>query len=735
METCPVVARSGVTVDSRAWLSIAVLPLTMFSYAALAQPVQLPTLDVQAAHPAPEAARLSEDVPAVRLPRAVFDQLPSERASDIVPRLPGVVVSGPPGEANSFGLRGLTPEYTRVQINGVQLPGAAQSRSFQLMNIPGFLLDEVAIIRNPDAATEADGIGGRISLRLRALPPTDATEVRAAFGGRDTLYDGQHFTASGLLARRFDDGFGVIGAVSLDRRQIEKVKDFSEYTFTGGPGGAGTIVDEREPKNNLNIDGFVQLGWQWDGGQLTLRPYVFDETLDNGRYRGTYRRLTQQLNAMTWGDGEERLTVGGIGGTLATTISPELRLEVDANIAIAHFESENTTIEQTPTGVFSSGAREASTIEDRQFDFAARLAWSPTWLAGHELRGGVQIRSLDRTSDGTVSTVDALGRVTQTAANITRSGIADYTARETYLATFVQDHMVFGRLILTPGLRLEHVQANLNGSLGQSTPAETDLMPSLPLVFRVTDNFSVRAAVSRQVNRPQLDQIAPGLTIRGPRSYYGNPELEPARAWAYDVGAEYATPEVFLSVNLFRRNITDVIEAEEYATNLFRYQNVGDGRVQGVELEQRINGALTGIDELTPLTFRFNQTFLDSRVDDPATGPRRFSEVPRFVGNFGVDWADPAMGTTIGLNATYTSTRQIRSYDGAGTQRYKEINPTTMLDFRAEQRVAPNFFVYFTAQNLLNQTRDEWESANWQTSRTAVIDTGRTFFLGVRITM
>ena len=270
METRSDRAPSGAIVAMRMAMPLSVLiPLP---FAARAQHVHLPTVEVQTVPPAPEAGRLSEVVPAVRLPREVFDRLPSDRASDIVPRLPGVVVSGPPGEARTFGLRGLTPDYTRVQINGVQLPGAAQNRSFELMNIPGFLLDDVAIIRNPDAATEADGIGGRIALRLRAIPATDITEIRGAFGGRDTLYDGQHFTASGVMSRRFSDGFGVMGAVSLDRRQIEKVKDFSEYTFSGGPGGAGTIVDEREPKNSLNIDGFVQFGWQWMAGRSPCAP-------------------------------------------------------------------------------------------------------------------------------------------------------------------------------------------------------------------------------------------------------------------------------------------------------------------------------------------------------------------------------------------------------------------------------------------------------------------------------
>ncbi|TQF83775.1 TonB-dependent receptor [Elioraea sp. Yellowstone] len=699
------------------------------------EPTALPPVVVTGERMFPEAARIGEPVPEVQLRREDFTRLPADRASDIIPRLPGVVLSGPPGEKKNFGLRGLTPDFTRVQVDGLQLPSGAGARSLEPTTLPGFLLQSVGILRNPSAEYEADGIGGRILIETRPVPPRDALELRGALGGNDALIDGRNQQAGALVARRFSDGFGLLGAINVDRRRIWKIKDFSERTFQGGPGGQGQIVDERDPKDFTNIDALGQLGWVWDGGRLTLRQTLLHSLIDNPRRRDTYRRDTGvQLNRQL-AEGEERLTVASLAVGLEQRLAERLTLALDAALSTAQLGKDGLTRTFSPAGAFQNASAEESSVRDWQWDLGASLAWRLDQPFATELKSGLKLRRVDRRNNAELFTVAANGSRSQTAADILRSTEADYTASETYLAGYIQNRIEFGRWTLIPGLRLEHVGYDLDGGRGSSTPGFTDVLPSLPVSFRLTEGLSLRAAVSRQVNRPKLEEIAPGTTRRGPRVFFGNPDLRPARAWSFDVGADYAGQHVFLGVNLFHRSITDVIDANEFAPNQFEYRNAGDGRVRGIEFEQRLSGGITGLDWLAPFGLRLNQTLLESRVNDPITGPRRFSEVPRFVANTVLEWNDEARGTLVSVGVNYVTTRIILSNEGNGALRYKELEPTTFVDVYLEQRLVPGLAVFASGENLTNQKRDEFERTNGVLSRQAIIDSGRVFFLGLKASL
>ena len=330
---------------------------------AQAEPTALPQVVVTGQRMLPEAARIGEPVPEVRLDRSDFTRLPADRASDIIPRLPGVVVSGPPGERKNFGLRGLTPDYTRVQIDGIQLPSAAGSRSLEPTMLPGFLLQSVGILRNPSAEHEADGIGGRILIETRPVPPRDAIELRGALGGNNRLVDGFNQQAGALYARRFSDHFGVLGAINVDRRRIFKIKNFSEVTFQGGPGGQGQIIDERDPKDFTSIDALGQLGWVWGTGQLTIRPTLLHTTVDNDKRRDTYRRDTGAFLNRQLGEGEERLTVGSLSIGLRQTLVPSLTLSLDLAGSTAQLGKDGLTDREFLLLLLRSAVREMADSE------------------------------------------------------------------------------------------------------------------------------------------------------------------------------------------------------------------------------------------------------------------------------------------------------------------------------------------------------------------------------------
>jgi iron complex outermembrane receptor protein len=88
----------------------------------------------------------------------------------------------------------------------------------------------------------------------------------------------------------------------------------------------------------------------------------------------------------------------------------------------------------------------------------------------------------------------------------------------------------------------------------------TDTLPAANFVLEPVESFLVRLAYSKVMSRPNLGNLSPGGTINGfsspPVVTFGNPELKPFRADAYDLSFEwYFAEEALLSLALFKKDI------------------------------------------------------------------------------------------------------------------------------------------------------------------------------------
>jgi outer membrane receptor protein involved in Fe transport len=705
---------------------------------ALPAPVAAPSealepLIVEGTKEAPEAVRLDKVAPNVTIDREEFTLLPSDRASDIVGRMPGVVISGPPGEKKSFSLRGLTPDFNRVEVDGVRPPTSGQTRSFELMNVPGEQLQTVEIKRTPTARDEADGIAGVISIETRAVPETPTLEVTGAVGGENEI-DASNYRTSVFAGQQFTDNFGASGAFNYDQRTITKVKDKSERTFSGGPGGQGFLRDEVEPKDFTNIDGFLVGEFSYDDGAFRLRPSFYLEETSLDKWRDQYRRVTGQFNDRTLTDSTEDTTTLSLSAENEHRIG-DILLESQFVIARTDFSSEAEETALNAALAFNSGSREESDIDDTLYQFGQDLTIPTTWgSTGHEIGLGYLGKYSERTSDREVYTLDAAGNASQSAANLLTSQESDYEIKEYYIAGYVMDEITYGPVTAAPGVRFEYVEDDMTGGLGTANPTHFDVLPSLPVTWLITEELAFQGGVARTVNRPKFDEMAPGITRRGPRSFNGNPDLEPARAWGYDAGLSWTQSDLYLGFNLFYRDITDVIESSETSTNVYDFRNVGDGWARGVELEQRFGiGGLLGIEALGPLTLSTNQTFVETEVDDPMTGKRPFADQAEFFANIELAWDDPDLGTRIAFIANYVGDRTTISYEGSGAVRDKTRQSEWTLDVRAEQQIVEGWSVFFTGENLTDEKRDEIEYLDGVLNRTAQIGSGRTFYVGTSL--
>jgi TonB-dependent receptor len=179
------------------------------------------------------------------------------------------------------------------------------------------------------------------------------------------------------------------------------------------------------------------------------------------------------------------------------------------------------------------------------------------------------------------------------------SNVADYGAQEDVFAGYLLGRYDDGRLRAIGGVRVEHTRTELDGKLTELveegairggapldedtvfvTPVSfdndyTDWLPSGVLRYEATDDLVLRAGVFRSVVRPNFGAIAPRFIVEenedGEREgEFGNPNLDPYKAWNLDLSAEwYFAREAVLSGGVFYKKIDDFIVEAEFENGTF----------------------------------------------------------------------------------------------------------------------------------------------------------------------
>ena len=92
-----------------------------------------------------------------------------------------------------------------------------------------------------------------------------------------------------------------------------------------------------------------------------------------------------------------------------------------------------------------------------------------------------------------------------------------------------------------------------------------DTLPSMNLVYDLSESLLLRFGAAKVMTRPNLGQITPGASVsvsgNARAVTVGNPTLDPFRAKAYDLGVEwYFAPESLVSVALFYKDVDSFVQ-------------------------------------------------------------------------------------------------------------------------------------------------------------------------------
>lgn len=184
---------------------------------------------------------------------------------------------------------------------------------------------------------------------------------------------------------------------------------------------------------------------------------------------------------------------------------------------------------------------------------------------------------------------------------------------------------------LDPG---QTIEISSNGNI-----QVTDFLPSLNLVYNLTEKTNIRAAFSQTLARPNMREISPfrSLGSIGADIVIGNPQLTRTLIQNYDLRLEtYPRPGEVIALSAYYKRFDDPIIVNIYSTGSaieMQPNNVDEAFVYGAEFEFRKK--LDFISEsLKSLKFIFNASVTYSQVNK---AQRELDQIEGFVGAEGVN--------------------------------------------------------------------------------------------------
>lgn len=215
-----------------------------------------------------------------------IQELPDNNAAESIGRLPGISIQRSGGEANRIAIRGLSPKYNTVTVNGVRLPSTdGDERSVDLSLVSSNILDGIEVRKAITPDMDADAIGGSVDLRLRNAPTGPHIDLLAQ-GGYTGLqqYLGNYKLVGTGSNRFFNDRLGAIATFNVE--EYDRSADKLNLNWAGGAfpstDSAAIRIDNINAREENVTRGRA-------GGSLLL-----DYTLSSGRITGNafYNTLT-----------------------------------------------------------------------------------------------------------------------------------------------------------------------------------------------------------------------------------------------------------------------------------------------------------------------------------------------------------------------------------------------------------------------------------------------------------
>ncbi len=154
-------------------------------------------------------------------------KFPDTNLAESLQRITGVTVSRSNGEGSQITVRGFGPEFNLITLNGRQMPGTGNSRSYSLENLSSDGVSSLEVYKTARAANPSGGLGATVNINTRKPfeSPGEMYTVSAKAIHDSSNEEGDDITPelSALYSNTFqEDTLGVAFSLTHHERDFQQ---------------------------------------------------------------------------------------------------------------------------------------------------------------------------------------------------------------------------------------------------------------------------------------------------------------------------------------------------------------------------------------------------------------------------------------------------------------------------------------------------------------------------------
>ncbi|UCD37241.1 MAG: TonB-dependent receptor [Fidelibacterota bacterium] len=223
-------------------------------------------------------------------------ELPDQNAAESVGRLPGISIQRDAGEGQKVVVRGLSPRFNAITVNGQRIPSTdPENRSVDLSMVSPDILAGIEVFKSLTPDMDADAVGGTVNFVTRKASDGFQTNTRlqSGYNGHEEEY-GQYKGSVSVSDRFLDNKIGIVLTGSTQRANRGSDELNASYIIDGetSEGVANVLADNLNLADRFEIrtrnSASLTLDLQLQNGEILLNSFWAQTDRDELRRRRRY---------------------------------------------------------------------------------------------------------------------------------------------------------------------------------------------------------------------------------------------------------------------------------------------------------------------------------------------------------------------------------------------------------------------------------------------------------------